>query len=301
MGAWSLAQQLPVARIIKVERGRCDCSPSGRVRLWARCAGWVVPACRGIDCLVVKATAGIVQPPHRMHALTRPRWRLWASLPIVTGHLPLGHRPPPKKTRSRTSASWFGWEFVYNARTELSGSSEQCSPQRTNWLSTSRPSYTAVQPIKSWRWCWWPRTCRVTRSTCYRSGHFVCCKQTFRVWIIWGAYVHESRWWFSGGGSDQRSLRVYAGAGETAVSTCVRHSRWQQMCVTDRTVIHETVGSLNRLSMASSDLLSLLPVILWVTYQFSCRVEQSVDCVCVCVCGLITLEQSDRRPGYLTR
>ena len=71
--AWSLAQQLPVARIIKVERGRCDCSPSGRVRLWARCAGWVVPACRGIDCLVVKATAGIVQPPHRMHALTRPR------------------------------------------------------------------------------------------------------------------------------------------------------------------------------------------------------------------------------------
>ena len=71
--AWSLAQQLPVARIIKVEPGRCDCSPSGRVRLWARCAGWVVPACQGIDCLVVKATAGIVQPPHRMHALTRPR------------------------------------------------------------------------------------------------------------------------------------------------------------------------------------------------------------------------------------
>jgi len=67
---------------------------------------------------------------------------------------------------------------------------------------------------------------------------------------------------FRVGGSDQRSLRVYAGAGG---DSCVNMRASLQVTadVCDRTgPLYQTVGSLNRLSMASSDLLSLLPVIL---------------------------------------
>ena len=226
-------------------------------------AGWSLPAGALIAWLSRRRPALSSLPTGCTHSPARgndfePRCQSWPDIcPSDTVLPPQKKKPhrehlPPGSDESLFTTQELNWAGVLNNAPPSA---------QTDWAPAV---LVTLQPIKSWRWCWWPRTCRVTRSTCYRSGHFVCCKQTFRVWIMWGAYVHESRWWFSGGVQWPTFIACICGRGG---DSCVNMRASLQVTadVCDRTVIHETVGSLNRLSMASSDSLSLLPVILWVT------------------------------------